>query len=52
MDDHEEEHLYPRPKLKRDSYISLNGEWAFCPNCDYEIEKYEIRETIEVTENK
>ena len=36
MDDHEEEHLYPRPKLIRDSYISLNGEWAFCPDCDYE----------------
>ncbi len=36
MDDHEEEHLYPRPKLRRDSYISLNGEWAFCPSCSYE----------------
>ena len=25
---------YPRPSLKRDSYISLNGEW------DFDITKY------------
>ncbi len=28
--------------------------WApfVCPNCDYEIEKHEIRETVEVDENQ
>lgn len=36
MDDHDEEHLYPRPRMRRDSYICLNGEWAFCPSCPYE----------------
>ena len=25
--------VYPRPQLKRDSYINLNGEWAF--SCNY-----------------
>lgn len=36
MDDHKEEHLYPRPRLRRDSYLDLNGEWEFCPTVDYE----------------
>ena len=36
MDDHDECHLYPRPRLRRDSYFSLNGEWAFCSRCSYE----------------
>ena len=27
--------VYPRPRMKRDSYLNLNGEWAFglSPNC-------------------
>ena len=36
MDDHEEEHLYPRPRLKRDSYLDLNGEWHFAPKACYD----------------
>ena len=36
MSVHEEEHLYPRPKLIRDSYFSLNGEWEFAPAFGYD----------------
>ena len=36
MDDHEECHMYPRPRLRRDSFVSLNGEWAFCKGCPFE----------------
>ena len=48
MDDHDECHLYPRPRLRRDSYISLNGEWAFCPKCPYEDENLESIDFDEV----
>ena len=38
MSRHKEEHLYPRPRLRRDSYISLNGEWDFAPSYPYDGE--------------
>ncbi|MCR5420301.1 MAG: hypothetical protein K6E98_04795 [Lachnospiraceae bacterium] len=33
---HKEEHLYPRPKLRRISYKSLNGVWDFAPYLSYD----------------
>ena len=38
MSGHKEEHLYPRPSLRRSSFISLNGEWEFAPKCPYRDE--------------
>ena len=26
--------VYPRPQMKRDSYISLNGGWDFTVDCE------------------
>ncbi|MCR5509152.1 MAG: hypothetical protein K6F34_10745 [Lachnospiraceae bacterium] len=36
MTGHKEEHLYPRPSLRRERYVSLNGDWDFAPDCPYE----------------
>jgi hypothetical protein len=36
MTAHKEEHLYPRIRLRRDSFISLNGDWSFAPVLDFE----------------
>ena len=35
MTAHKEEHLYPRSRLRRDSFITLNGEWMFAPSLDF-----------------
>ena len=32
---------YPRPRLRRDSYLNLNGEWAFCINHSPECASYD-----------
>ncbi|MCR5356722.1 MAG: glycoside hydrolase family 2 [Lachnospiraceae bacterium] len=50
MSRHAEEHLYPRPRLRRDSYICLNGEWDFAPKCPYggEIRDDMFTDTINV----
>ena len=31
--------VYPRPQMKRDSYINLNGEWEFSDGCHGEYKK-------------
>ncbi|MCR4808106.1 MAG: glycoside hydrolase family 2 [Lachnospiraceae bacterium] len=33
---HKEDHLYPRVRLRRASYISLNGEWELAHKCPYD----------------
>ena len=36
--------VYPRPQMKRDSYVNLNGEWDFAVNEDYRFpEEYDSR---------
>jgi len=32
---------YPRPKLVRDSYFSLNGEWDYCINQSEQVTRYD-----------
>ena len=36
---------YPRPQLRRDSYLNLNGEWEFCV-CESDCPPEEYPETI------
>ena len=36
--------VYPRPQMKRDSFLNLNGEWDFeVSNYDYIPKKFSMR---------
>lgn len=35
--------VYPRPRLKRDSFLNLNGEWNFAANNGSEPQEYDLK---------